>query len=195
MHQPLAEVERARERLLQRRVRVRTDFDLGDGQLDRMLLEARQPRPLGCGEARAIDAQRLESLLRGPLRQLGVVALARDHQRGKQGDGFAPVLAQQAGGDRGRALWLDRQVAIRAILRAELHIEEPQKVIDLRERRYRALASATAGALFDGDGRWDAEDGIHVGSRRRLHELPCIRIQRFEVAPLAFVEQDVESEC
>ena len=147
-----------------------------------------------CRGARAIDAQRLESLLRGPFRQLGVVALARHDQRGKQGDGFAPVLAQQTGGDRGRALWLDRQVAIRAILRAELHIEEPQEVIDLRERRYRALASAAAGALFDGNGWRDAKDGIHVGARRRLHELPCIGVQRFEVAPLALVEQDVESE-
>ena len=40
VHQSLAEIERARERQLQRRVRVGTHFDLGDGQLDRMLLEA-----------------------------------------------------------------------------------------------------------------------------------------------------------
>ena len=73
-------------------------------------------------------------------------------------------------------------------------IEQAQEVIDLGERGHRALAAAAAGALLDGHRRRDAVDGIHVGPRRGLHELARIGVQRFEIAALAFVEDDVEGE-
>ena len=67
-------------------------------------------------------------------------------------------------------------------------------MVDLGERRDRALAAAAARALLDRDGRRNAEDRVDVGPRGRLHELARVGVQRLEVAPLAFGEEDVESE-
>ena len=71
---------------------------------------------------------------------------------------------------------------------------QAQEVVDLGERGHRALAAAAAGALLDGHRRRDAVDGVDVGARRGLHELARIGVQRFEIAALAFVEDDVEGE-
>ena len=135
-----------------------------------------------------------EALLGRPLGQIRVVALARHDQRREQRDALALVVAQQPRGDRGGALRLDGDVAVRAVLRAELHVQQAQEVIDLGERRHRALAAAAAGALLDGDRRRDAEDRIHVRARGRLHELARVGVEGFEVAALALVEEDVEGE-
>ena len=89
-------------------------------------------------------------------------------------------------------LRLDGDVAGGAELRAELHVEQAQEVIDLGERGHRALAAAAAGALLDGHRGRDAVDRIHVRARRGLHELARVGVQRFEIAALAFVEDDVE---
>ena len=66
-------------------------------------------------------------------------------------------------------------------------------MVDLGQRRHRALAAAAAGALLDRHRRRDAVDRVHVGPRRGLHELARIGVQRLEIAALAFVEQDVEA--
>jgi hypothetical protein len=84
--------------------------------------------------------------------------------------------------------------AVRAVLHAELHVEQAQEVVDLGQRADRALAPAAAGALLDGDGRRDAEHGVDVGPRRRLHELARVGVERFEVAALALGEEDVEGQ-
>ncbi len=177
MHQALAEVERAGKRLMQRGVGLGADIDLRHRQLDRVLLEARQPRPLRRGEVGAIDAQGLEALLRGPLGEVRVVALACHDERRQQRDARAAMLAQQPRGDRGGALRLDGDIAIGAVLGAELHVEQPQEVMDLGQRRDRALAAAAAGALLDGDRRRNAEYRVHVGPGGGLHELPRIGVE------------------
>src|SRR5262249_37107010 len=66
--------------------------------------------------------------------------------------------------------------------------------IKLSQRGDRALASATAGALLDGNRGRDAEDGVHVRARSGLHELASVSVERFEITPLAFGEQNVEGE-
>ena len=65
-------------------------------------------------------------------------------------------------------------------------------MVDLGERRHRALASAAAGALLDGDGGRYAEDRIDVGAGSGLDELPGIGIEGLEIAALSFGKQDVE---
>ena len=65
-------------------------------------------------------------------------------------------------------------------------------MVDFRHGRDRALASTAAGPLFDGDGRGNPKNRVHVGARGRLDELARIGVQRFEVAALAFGEQDIE---
>src|SRR5258706_4457850 len=56
------------------------------------------------------------------------------------------------------------------------------------------LAPAAAGALLDRHRRRDAEDRVDVGPRGGLDELAGIGIQRLEIAPLPFVEEDIEGE-
>ena len=96
--------------------------------------------------------------------------------------------------DRVEALRLDRHVAVRAELRAQLHEQQAQEVVDLGLRGHRALRAAAAGALLDRHRGRDAEDRVHVGLRRRLHELARVGVERLEVAPLALGEDDVEGE-
>ncbi len=104
------------------------------------------------------------------------------------------VIAHQARADGLEALRLDRHVAVGTVLGPQLDEQQPQEVIDLGQRGDRALASAAAGALLDGDRGRDAEDGVHIRARSRLHELARIGVERFQVAPLAFGEQDIEGE-
>ena len=192
VHQPLAEIERAGESCAQGGLAAHADVDFRHRQLDGVLAEARQARPRRRRQRLAIDTQCLEALPGCPLGQIGVVALARHDERRQQRDALAAVIAYQAGADRGRALRLDRPIAVRAVLRAELHVQQPQEVIDLGEGRHGALAAAAAGALLDGDRGRDAEDRVHVGARRRLHELARVGVERFQVAALALVEENVE---
>ena len=65
-------------------------------------------------------------------------------------------------------------------------------MIDLGQRRDRALAAAARGALLDRDRRRNAEDRIDVGPRGGLHELARVGVERFEVAALALGEHDIE---
>src|SRR5690606_36036656 len=80
-HHVAAELERLRKRIRQRGAVRRGDLDLADGQVDVVLLEAAQARPLGRRRHDAVDAQRRKTALRGPLRELRVIALAADHER------------------------------------------------------------------------------------------------------------------
>ena len=195
VYQALAEIERAREAVAQGSLVLHAHIDLGHRQLDGVLAEARQARPGRGRQPLAIDPQSAKALLRGPPGEVGVVALARDDERREQRDAPAAVVPQQPRRDRRRALRLDGDIAIRAVLRTELHVQQAQKMIDLGERRHGALAATAAGALLDGDGRRDAEDRVHVGARRRLHELPRIGVERLEVTALSLAEKDVEGEC
>src|SRR5690606_16730488 len=56
------------------------------------------------------------------------------------------------------------------------------------------LAAAAAGALFDGHRGRYAENGVHVRLAGRLDDGARIGVERFQVAPLPFVEQDVEGQ-
>ena len=168
--------------------------DLRHRQLDGVFLEAVEARPLVGGQHLAVDAQVFVAARVGPLGEFGVVALARHHQRRQQQDARALVLLQQALGDARRRLRLDGHVAGGAELRAQLLVQQAQEVIDLGERGHRALAAAAAGALLDGHRGRDAVDGVHVGPRRRLHELARVGVQRFEIAALSLVEDDVEGQ-
>jgi len=66
--------------------------------------------------------------------------------------------------------------------------------VDLGQRRHRALAPAAAGALLDRHRGRDAEQAIDVGPAGRLHELARVGVERFQVAPLALAEDDVEGQ-
>ena len=144
-----------------------TDHEVGDRQFDRVFLEPVQAWPaLGAHEG-PVDAQMGVALALGPLGQIGVVALARHDERGEQADMFAAIVAKDAREDLVGALRLDCGPVGRAVLHAELHVEQAQEVIDLGQRRDGALASAAAGPLFDRDGRRNAEESVDIRPGRR----------------------------
>ena len=184
--------ERVFEQGAQRPLVLRADRDPPERQVDVVLPVAVEPRPRIGGQRCAIDAQGGVSALRGPAGQLRVVALARHHQRGEDFDLAPPVPLQHAGGDGVQGLRLDGDPASGAVLGAELDEQQAQEVVDLGHRPHGALVSAARGPLLDRHRGRDPEDRVHVGTRRRLHELAGVGVERFQVAALAFREEDVE---
>ena len=191
---PLAQLQRLAHLLAQQRFVLGRDLDHADRQLQRVLFIAVETRPFARRQILAVDTQLFVALAARPLGQIGVQALAVVHQRRQQLDRLAAMLGAEARNDGLEALRRHRHLAVGAILRAELHIEQAQKVIQLGQRGHRTLAPAAAGALLDGDRRRNAVNGIHIRPRGWLHELARIGVERFEIAPLALAKQDIEGQ-
>ena len=188
----LAVIEGAAQRFPQPRLVVRRDAHVRDRQLDGVLVEARQSRPGVGRDERAVHPQVSMALAARPFREIGVVALAIHHQRREQTHARSPVGAQDSRRDGIHALRLDRHVATRAVLGAELHEQQAQEMVDFGQRGHRALAPAAAGALLDRH-RWrNAVDRVNVGTRGRLDELARVGVERLQVAALSFGEHEVE---
>ncbi len=190
----LAHLERLVDRVAKRLLVLGRDVQLGDRQLDGVLAEAVQARPALRRQVLAVHAQMRHRLRERPFREVGVEALAVGDERREHGDGPAALLLHEARDDGLGALRLDRHVASGAELRAQLHEEKPQEVVDLGLRGHRALRPAAARALLDRHRGRNAEDRVHVRLGRRLHELARVGVQRFEVAALSLGEKDVEGE-
>ena len=127
--------------------------DFTHGQFDVVFSEARQPRPVIRWRHAAVHTQKLEAFGERPLGEIGVIALARGHQRRQHQNSLAPMFAHDPRQDCLRRLRLDWNLTLRTVLRAELHEQQAQEVVNLGEGRDRALASAARGALFDGHRR------------------------------------------
>ncbi len=141
-----------------------------------MFLESVDARECLRRQEFTIHAQRRETLVVGPLGEIRVHALAIHHERRQQADVLAFVVAHDACRNRLRALRFDRHHAIRAVLRAQLHEQQAQEMMDLGQRAHRALATPAAGALLDRHRRRDAVDRIHIRARSDLHKLPGIGV-------------------
>ena len=91
-------------------------------------------------------------------------------------------------------LSLDRNFALRAILRAQSRKQQADEMINLGHRRHGALAAATGIALLDADRRRQTGDQIHVGPRKLFYELPRIDVHRIKKAPLPFGKNQIKRE-
>src|SRR4030095_10136319 len=81
---------------------------------------------------------------------------------------------------------------VRTKLRSGFCEQEPQEMVNLRNRGDRRFASATSYTLLDGD-RWgQSADQIDIWFFELLHELPRIRRHAVEKPALSLGEQDVE---
>ncbi len=80
-HHVAAEIERLRERSHELAIGGRSNGELGHRQLDVVLLEPIEPRPRVGRRRDAVDPQRRVAAPGRPVRELGVVALAADHER------------------------------------------------------------------------------------------------------------------
>ena len=169
-HHALAVFQRGSHRLAQRGLVARADGEVGHGQLDRVLLEAVEPGPGRGRNKSTVHAQVGMTLARCPFSEIRVVAFARGHQRREDADMVAGVLAQQARHDLVGGLRLHADLALRAHLGTQLHVEQPQEVMNFRHRRDGRLASPAAGALLDRHGRRNTEDRVDVRFARGLHD-------------------------
>ncbi|EDT04028.1 hypothetical protein BamIOP4010DRAFT_2429 [Burkholderia ambifaria IOP40-10] len=194
VHHALAEFERLVEHPPQFGFVVRRHDDIGHRQLDRVLAEAIELRPRIDRHELAVHAQMCAAARLRPFREIGIHALAIDDERREQPDVLAAMIAQQLRGDRLDGLRRDRRAVVDAMLEAELHIQQPQEVPDFGRGRDRALAAAARQALLDRHRRRNAVHRIDFRPPGRLHDRARIRVQRFEIAALAFVEQNVERE-
>lgn len=107
-----------------------------------MLFETIEARE-ACGrQESSVHAQMRIALGTCPVGQLGVHALAVHHQWGQQADMLALELAQQLGGDALGCLRFYGCAIVHAVLRAQLDIEQAQKMPDLGGRAHGGLAPA-----------------------------------------------------
>ena len=167
-------------------------MDVGHGQLHRVLFESVNAGEACSGQKLAIYAKVRVAAWPRPVGQLGVHAFAVDHQRREQANVLATVTFHQL---RGNALWglrLHRSVVVDAMLRAQLHIQEPQKMPNLGGGAHGRLAASTAQTLLNGHRGRYAIHGIHLGAACGLHNAAGIGIERLQIAALAFVEQNIK---
>jgi len=80
------------------------------------------------------------------------------------------------------------------VLRAELAVEQPQEVVDLREGGHGGAPAPPARALLDGHRGRDAGHGVHLGAVHDLQVLADVVRQALEVPSLALRKEDVEGE-
>ena len=194
MHHAFAVFEGGVQRFAQRRLLRGQHVEAGHGQLDVVLLEAVDARKACGGQELAIDAQVGVAAWARPVGQLGVDALAVDHQRRQQADVLAFELGHELCGDAVGRLRLHGCVVVHAVLDTELDVEQAQEVPDLGGGADSRLATAARQALLDRHGRRDAVDRVHFRAASGLHDGARIGVEAFQVAALAFVEQDVERE-
>ena len=91
--------------------------------------------------------------------------------------------------------WLsDLLAAVRAVRHADVGEQQPEVVVDFGDRADRRPRVRAGRLLLDGDGRRQAVDQVDVRLLHLLEELPRVRRQRLDVAPLPFGVDRVEGE-
>jgi hypothetical protein len=150
---------------------VGRDHQVAHRQLERVLLEAVEARP---GSPSAGTRRRRAGACGprlGPLGEVGVDALAVDHQRRQQADVLAAVVAQQLRGDALGALRLIGvpscgQCCVPSFTysrRRKWYTSVSVATVLLRPPRLVRCSIATVGGM--------PKDRVDVRARRRLHEL------------------------
>ena len=114
-----------------------------------------------------------------PIGQLGIDAFAVHHQRAHQANVLPLEFAQQLRGNAIRCLRLHRCTIMRAMLRAELDVQQTQKVPHLGGGAHGGLAPATAQTLLNRHRRWNTIDRIHLGPTCGLHDGARIGVEAF----------------
>ena len=72
--------------------------------------------------------------------------------------------------------------------------QQPQVIVDFRNRSNRGARTARRGLLFDGDGRGKSLDGIDIRGFQPIEELTRVGGKGFHIAALAFGIDRVEGE-
>ena len=140
----------------------------------------------------AVDLQALEALTL-PFGDLFLVlALATAHDGGQQQDALSVRQGGQLVDHLADGLTLDGQAGGGRIGDAYARPQQTHIVVDLRHRADGRTRVLGGGLLFDGDGRGQALDQVHVRLAHQLQELPRIGRQALDIAPLALGVDGVE---
>ena len=91
-----------------------------------------------------------------------------------------------------RRLFMHRLAAAAAVQRGGAREQQLQVIVQFGHRADRRTRGAHLIALVDGDGRRHAGDRIDLRRIHAVEELPCVRREGFDIAPLAFGIQRVE---
>ena len=78
---------------------------------------------------------------------------------------------------------------------ADAGVEQAQVVVDLRDRGHGGAGVPAGGLLFDGDGRRQALDAVHVGLLHLVQELPGVGAEALHVAALPLGVEGVEGQA
>ena len=126
--------------------------------------------------------------------QVDELALAGAHHRREHLEPGALRHREHLVDDLLRGLPRDPLTAHRAVRRPGPRVQQPQIVVDLGDGADRRPRVAVGGLLVDGDRRRQALDEVDVGLVHLTEELPGVRRQRLDVAPLALGEDGVEGQ-
>ena len=177
MHLAFAMLQRDRQRQAQRRFVFRVDVQAGDGQLDRVFLEAVNARKT-CGRQKlAINSQVGVAAWPGPVGKLCINTFSRNHQRCQQADVFTAIVFHQLRSNALRALRHHGGIVTHAMLYAELDIKQAQKVPDFGRSAHCGLAPAARQALLNRHRRRYAVHRIDFGPACRLHDASRIGVE------------------
>ncbi len=142
MHHAFAVLQRFGQGLAQSGFVARQHIQTGHRQLDVVFLEAVNARETLCRQKVAIHTQVGVATRPRPIGELGVNTFAVDDQRSQQADVLAFELRHQLRNDAVGRLRLDGRVVVHAMLNAQLHIEQAQKVPDLGGGAHGGFATA-----------------------------------------------------
>ncbi len=165
-----------------------------DHHLDVVLLLLLQRRRVGERIHHAVDAHPAVALAVELVEEVDELALAGAHHRREHLEPQALVHREHLVDDLLRSLPGDPLIAHRAVRSPGARIQQAQIVVDLGDGADRGARVAVGGLLVDGDRGRQALDEVDVGLVHLTEELPGVRRQRLDVAPLALGEDGVEGQ-
>ena len=193
-HDAVGEIQRRLDRVGQPLLGGRLDRQPVHDHLDVVLLLLLQRRRIGERVHHPVHPDPAVALRMQLVEQVDELALASPHHRREHLEPGALRHREHLVDDLLRGLPRDPLTAHRAVRRPGPRIQQPQIVVDLGDGADRRPRVAVGGLLVDGHRRRQALDEVDVGLVHLTEELPGIRRQRLDVAPLALGEDGVEGQ-
>ncbi len=192
--EPVAQLRRLFERLMESRTKLRPDDDAVDDDLDVVLELLVERNWLRQVVKLAVHAHANVAEALGLVEDVAMLALSSLHHRGRDEQPGSLGEEQHLVGDLLDRLLADLATAVGTVRMADARVHEAQIVVDLghgADRRPRVLARPL---LVDGDRRAQPLDVIDVGLLHLAEKLTRVCAQRLDVATLAFRIDGVERE-
>ena len=190
----VAETQRGLEGFGETLLDVRRRTETIDHRFDGVFLAQRQRRHGIEFVQHAVDARADETLRAQLVEHLKMLALALADHRREQHEASFRIQCERRIDHLAHRLRLQRDVMIRTARRTHAREQQAQVVVDFGDRADRRTRIVRCRFLLDGNRRAQALDVIHIGLLHHRQELPRVRRQRFDIAPLAFRIDRVERE-